>query len=153
MPRQNGYARAETTVQQTQRLHRKTAPSLVEEKAPFRNTYMFRKYKNLGHESRGDWKQEWWCWRSSSNNRPTDRQSCELLVRRRGSDRVNRHLELQSWVSCERVDGQLGHEPGSLKTNGVGSLYEATTGGATADWEGLVRALMNYKECKLAILL
>jgi hypothetical protein len=42
---------------------------------------------------------------------------------------------------------------GSWGSYGVESHYQATTGEDTADWEDLVRAVMNCRVCKLAIAL
>jgi hypothetical protein len=42
-PWQQKYTHAETTMQQAQRLHKKTDPYFVEEEVPFRNRKMFRR--------------------------------------------------------------------------------------------------------------
>jgi hypothetical protein len=44
-------------------------------------------------------------------------------------------------------------EHGSWGMYGVESRYQATTGEDTADWEDLVRAVMNCRVCELAIAL
>jgi hypothetical protein len=53
-------------------------------------------------------------------------------------------------VSCETFAGQEGRENGIY---GDRSRYQATTGEDTADWEELVRAVVNCRVCELAIAL
>jgi hypothetical protein len=55
----------------------------------------------------------------------------------------------QWWVSCEI--GAVEH--GSRWIYGGESRYQATTGEDTADWEDLVRAVVNFRVCELPIAL
>jgi hypothetical protein len=61
---------------------------------------------------------------------------CELLL-----------LEVGSWGT-----GTV-REHWGKGTPAVGSCYQATTGEDTADWEDLVRAVVNCRECELTIAL
>jgi hypothetical protein len=44
-------------------------------------------------------------------------------------------------------------EPRVRRTSAVGCRYQATIGEDTADWEGLVRIVVNYRECESVIAL
>jgi hypothetical protein len=78
------------------------------------------------------------------------RESLETTVRRvRGWCEVVASLG----VNCERVSGQYGREHGSWGNCGFGSRYQATTSEDTADWEDLVRAVVNSRVCESAMAL
>jgi hypothetical protein len=53
-------------------------------------------------------------------------------------------IHLEQWVSCERVAGQWLHEHGNR--------YQATTD-EDEEWEDLVRAVVNFRACEVALAL
>jgi hypothetical protein len=56
-------------------------------------------------------------------------------------------------VSCETVADQWGREQGRWRIYGVGSRYQTKAGEGRADWEYLVRAVVNCWVCELTIAL